>query len=78
MLRKFLKKLFIIQEVSNIDRTKKSLPNLGRGFSTAIRFNPYNPLTYIALILIILIGILRVGYVGVFTETYQKNPFKWD
>lgn len=73
MIRKLLKYLLIIQEVSNKNRT----PKLGGGFLTARRLNPYNPLSYIALILIILVGILMFGVIGFWKETDQKNPFKW-
>lgn len=74
MLRKLLRGLLIIQEVSNKNRTQK----LGRGFSTARRFNPYNPLSYIALISIVIVGILMFGFVGFWKETDGRNPFKWD
>lgn len=69
-----LKRLFIIQEVSNKNRS----PKLGRGYSEAIRFNPYNPLSYFALIVIIVVGIVMFGVVGFWRESDCKNPFKWD
>lgn len=72
MFEKLLKFLFVLQEVSNKDRN----PKLGKGFSTAYRFNPFNPLSYIALILIIIVGILMYGIVGFWKEIH--NPFKWD
>ena len=74
MIRKTLKYLFIIQEVSNANRN----PKLGRGFMTARRFNRYNPLSYIALVLILITGILMFGFVGIWKEIDSKNPFKWD
>lgn len=70
---KILKYLFILQEVSNKDRKVK----LGRGFSTAIRMNPYNPLSYVVVCLNIIVGILMFGFVGFWKELI-KNPFKWD
>lgn len=73
-MRKILKVLFILQEVSNVNRT----PKLGRGFMTAWRLNPWNPLSYVALIIIIIVGILMFGFVGFWEETDKKNPFKWD
>jgi hypothetical protein len=73
-MRKILKFLFIIQEVSNKNRN----PMLGRGFLTARRFNPYNPLSYIALVGIVLFGLLLFGFIGFFREIDNKNPFKWD
>lgn len=74
MLKKVLKYLCIIQEVSNKNRTKK----IGRGFTTAIRFNPYNPLSYITLAVIIIIGVLMFGFVGFWKEVDRKTPFKWN
>jgi hypothetical protein len=74
MFKKILKSLVIIQEVSNKNRT----PKLGRGFTVARRFNPYNPLSYIALVLIVIVGVLMFGFVGFWKETDKKNPFKWD
>jgi len=71
-MRELLKKLYIIQEVDNKDR------KLGRGFFTAIRINPYNPLSYIAVTLIVVVGILMFGFVGFWKETDGRNPFKWD
>jgi hypothetical protein len=73
-MKKLLKYLFILQEVSNRNREKK----LGRGFLSARRFNPYNPLSYIALILIIIVGFIMFGIVGIWKEMDIKNPFKWD
>ena len=72
MVEKILKRLFILQEVSNESRE----PKLVRGFSTARRVNPYNPLSYVALILFIIGCIIMFGFVGIIEEI--KNPFKWD
>lgn len=74
MIRKILKWLFIVQEVSNKDMK----PHLGRSFFTAIRFNPYNPLSYLTLILIFVIGIIMFGVVGFWKEIDLVNPFKWN
>lgn len=74
MFKKILKYLFILQEVPNKNRK----PKLGRGFSTARRFNPYNPLSYITLLLCIIVGVLMFGFVGIWKEMDLKNPFKWD
>jgi hypothetical protein len=73
-MKKILKFLWILQEVSNKNRN----PKLGRGFSKAYRFNPYNPLSYLSLIIIIIVGILLFGFIGFWKETDTKNPFKWD
>jgi len=77
-MRKILISLHIIQIVSNEERHKKGLKRLGRGYFEAHRINPYNPLSYIALILILIIGILMFGFVGVLKEVDIKNPFKWN
>lgn len=71
---KLLKFLFVIQEVSNNNRK----PFLGRGFKTAVRFNPYNPLSYFVLILVSVVGIIMFGIVGFWKEIDFKNPFKWN
>lgn len=70
-MRKLLKTLKIIQEVNN--KNKK----LGRGFSTAIRLNPYNPLSYITIILVVVFGIIAFGLYGFWKEVDTRNPFKW-
>ncbi len=74
MVKRILKYLGVLQEVSNKNRS----PKLGRGFLTARRFNPYNPLSYIALLLILILAILMFGFVGFWKEIDTKNPFKWD
>lgn len=75
---KILKYLLIIQEVDNEERNNQGLKRLGRGFFKAYRFNPYNPLSYIALIIILIVGILMFGFVGFWKETTTLNPFRWD
>lgn len=76
--KKILKKLHIVQTVSNEQRHKQGLERLGKGYFEAHRLNPYNPLSYIAFILTLLIGILMFGFVGVFKEVLTHNPFKWN
>lgn len=73
-MKKLLKFLFVIQEVSNEGRE----PKLGRGFFEARRLNPYNPLSYITVVLVLIVGILMFGFVGIWKETNLRNPFKWD
>ena len=73
-MRKLLKKLHIVQEVSNKGRT----PVLGRGFSTAHRLNPWNPLSYITLVVVIIVGLLLFGFIGIWKEIEMGNPFKWN
>lgn len=78
MFRKMLKNLYVIQTVSNEERNKRGLQRLGRGYFEAHRFNPYNPLSYIALTIILIVGILMFGFYGFWKETTTLNPFKWD
>jgi hypothetical protein len=78
MFRKALKYLLIVQEVDNEQRNKQGLKRLGRGYFKAYRFNPYNPLSYIATIIILIVGILMFGLYGFWKETSTLNPFRWD
>jgi hypothetical protein len=73
-MRKVLKYLLVLQEVSNKDRE----PKLGRGFFTARRLNPYNPLSYVTIVIVFVVGILMFGFVGIWKETDLQNPFKWN
>lgn len=70
---KILKKLYITQEVSNKGREKK----LGRGFLTARRLNPYNPLSYIAAVVLIIFALIN-GFITFIKESDFTNPFKWN
>lgn len=73
MRNNILKSIWVIQEVSNRNRS----PKLGNGFSTAKRFNPYNPLSYLVIVLFFVIGILMFGLYGFWKEVDYKNHFKW-
>lgn len=74
MIKKILRGLFIVQERSNIGRN----PKLGKGYSTAYRFNPYNPLSYITVVIALIIGITLYGILGFWKEMDKQNPFKWN
>lgn len=76
-MKKLLISLRIVQTVSNEDRHKQGLKRLGKGHFTAYRFNPFNPLSYIALIIIYLVGVCMFGFIGFWEETEGANPFKW-
>jgi hypothetical protein len=43
---------------------------------TSSRINPYNPLSYVIIIVLIILGILAYGFVGVFEVLGFSNPFK--
>lgn len=69
---KILKWLFIVQTVSNKGRT----PKIGRGFQEAMRFNPWNPLSYPIVLIMGIGGLLAFGLIGFWKR--RLNPFKWD
>lgn len=69
-MRKLLKKLFIIQEKESIDSFKIT--------RTLRRVNPYNPLSYLAMLITILLAIILYGFIGAWKETdLFPNPFNW-
>lgn len=76
-MRALLIRLRIIQVISNEERHKKGLKKLGHGYSKAYRFNPYNPLSYIAFMIILIGAILMFGFVGFRKEMETLNLFKW-
>jgi hypothetical protein len=69
MIRKTLKILWIIQEQEHKDPFK-------RGYFKR-RMNPFNPLTYISILIIVLVGFLMFGFVGFWKEVDLRNPFRW-
>jgi len=75
-MRTLLKKLNIIQVHVNYKNTVKK----GRGFHNAYRINPYNPLSYITLVLGFVVGIIAFGVVGFWgqLDSNSRNPFKWN
>lgn len=69
MARKILKLLLIIQETEHKDAFNSKYYKS--------RLNPFNPLSYISIICIVLVGFLMFGIVGFWKEVDSKNPFKW-
>jgi len=69
-------KLKIVQVVSNEQRHKDGLKRLGKGYFKAHRLNPFNPLSYILVVLTIPVILLMYGFVGSFERAI--NPFRWD
>ena len=61
-MRKLLKVLYILQSHKE---TKKR------------RINPYNPLSYLAIVIMFIFGVLMFGFVGIWGEVATTNPFKW-
>lgn len=73
---KLLKKLSVLQVVSNDARNKAGLKRLGRGNCEAIRLNPLNPLSYLFIVISIFLGVFIFGFYGVWEKL--RNPFKWE
>ena len=73
MIRKLLKCLYVIQNISYVKDNNKNK----KQYLYKYRINPYNPLSYIALLLILIVGILMFGFIGFWKETDTRNPFKW-
>jgi hypothetical protein len=70
-MKKLLIALKIIQE-------KKIKDPLGITYKKK-RLNPYNPLTYIALFVLFIIGIFMYGFVGFWEQVDMNKPkFKWN
>lgn len=68
-----LKTLKVHQEVSNYKRKNK----LGRGYSTAFRFNPWNPLSYLVLLFASIFWFFYGGLSTIKKEILHHNPLKW-
>lgn len=75
--RPILKYLFILETVSNEERYKKGLKRLGKGYFQAHRLNPYNPLSYLFIPFLLIIGVFMFGFFGFWQQTESRNPFKW-
>lgn len=65
MLIKILKFLFILKEKINKLGYKRR------------KLNPFNPLSYLFLVLVVIFGLMAFGFIGISKEMDFKNPFKW-
>jgi DNA-binding XRE family transcriptional regulator len=65
-IKKFLIRLNILQELAS---------KIGASSESIIRLNPYNPLSYITFVCIVIYGIFKYGFFDCFR--YLQNPFKW-
>lgn len=65
-MRKFLKLIYVLQE--RYDKKK----------GIKVRANPYNPLSYVAIVISLIVGVLMFGFVGIKEEIDFTNPFKWN
>lgn len=70
---KLLKAIGVIREVPNRGRN----PKLGKGFTTATRLDPYNPLSYITIVVVLLLALILFGIKGMWRQLDIRNPFKW-
>jgi hypothetical protein len=69
-MRRLLKWLWVIQKRSIIDP-------LGRG-QTQRRLNPFNPLTYLVILVSLIVGLVLFGLVGLKDEVnWDELKFKW-
>lgn len=75
-MKKLFLKLKILQIISNDERHRNGLKRLGKGYFDAYRLNPYNPLCYLIILILIPIFLLLYGFVGLYKEAI--NPFKWN
>lgn len=69
-------KLRVIQTVDNNIRRKEGLARLGEGYSTAVRFNPLNPLSYLVSLVLFVAILFAYGFVGL--KEKWSNPFLWE
>ncbi len=73
MIRKLLVLLHILQETTIEGKDK-------RGFKYSYnlrRFNLYNPLSYITIVIIFIVDAIMFGFVGIWKKLNTLNPFKW-
>lgn len=75
-MKELLIKLKIVQVVSNEQRHKDGLKRLGKGYFKSYRLNPFNPISYILVVVTIIVLLFMYGFVGSFERAI--NPFKWD
>ncbi len=69
-MRRLLKWLWVIQKRSIIDP-------LGRR-QTQRRLNPFNPLTYLVILVSLIVGLVLFGLVGLKDEVnWDELKFKW-
>ena len=78
MIKDMLKFLRVLEVVSNEERVKNGLKRLGKGYSEAYRLNPYNPLTYLLVIILMIVWIPMFGIVGLWIQLHEENLFEWN
>ena len=69
-MRKLLKYLYVIEEKTYHDEFR--IKGVKR------RLNPYNPLTYVVIVTILIVGVIMFGVVGLKNEyDFDELKFKW-
>ena len=69
-MRKVMKNLWVIQEKNFLDEFKRT--------RVKHRLNPYNPITYIFIVMSLVIGVVMFGVVGIKNEiNINELKFKW-
>lgn len=69
IIEKIMLSLLVLQETEVKDALNKSY--------TKRKLNPYNPLSYLYILIISIIGFIMFGVVGFWKEVDTSNPFKW-
>lgn len=68
-MSKIFKALWIVQEKTIETRFKRKVK--------VQRMNPYNPLTYVAIVLIFALAVVCYGIVGIWERSDFKNLFRY-
>lgn len=69
MVRKFLKFIWVLQI--------KEVKGKHKVISKKSRLNPFNPLTYVTMAVIVVVAIIFFGIVGAWAQLDLKEPFTW-
>lgn len=68
-MRKILEFLCVIQ--------KKKVKDTSGFHRNMLRINPYNPLSYVVVLLVPVVALVLFGIAGMWKEIELENPFKW-
>lgn len=63
-MRKFLKSIGVLQ-------------NRVMGEFYRYRINPWNPLSYLTIVIVVIMSAVWLGVKYTYEEVRRKNPFKW-
>lgn len=70
-----MRKLYIYLRILQVKSVKDKWDVLGKKYADVYRLNPYNPLSYVCLLIAFLIGIC-LSIFGFWKD--WENPFKWN